>query len=81
VKVMKVTKNQLRRIIKEERAKLQEQSTPTAGMTGMEIEPSIEAIEEILNGLYDDGLTNAELIQLLEGIILDINRGFVGEPT
>lgn len=78
---MKVTKNQLRRIIKEERAKLQEQSTPTAGMTGMEIEPSIEAIEEILNGLYDDGLTNAELIQLLEGIILDINRGFVGEPT
>jgi len=81
VKVMKVTKNQLRRIIKEERAKLQEQSTPTAGMTGMEIEPSIEAIEEILNGLYDDGLTNADLIQLLEGIILDINRGFVGEPT
>tara|TARA_B100001094_G_scaffold297850_1_gene321279 strand:+ start:1607 stop:1843 length:237 start_codon:yes stop_codon:yes gene_type:complete len=78
---MKVTKNQLRRIIKEERAKLQEQSTPTAGMTGMEIEPSIEAIEEILNGLYDDGLTNADLIQLLEGIILDINRGFVGEPT
>ncbi len=81
MKVMKVTKNQLRRIIKEERAKLQEQSTPTAGMTGMEIEPSIEAIEEILNGLYDDGLTNADLIQLLEGIILDINRGFVGEPT
>ena len=78
---MKITKEQLRTIIKEEKAKLQEQSAPTAGTTGMEIEPSIEAIEEILNGLYDDGLTNDDLIKLLEGIITDINRGFVGEPT
>ncbi len=78
---MKITKRQLRRIIKEEKAKLQEQSTPTAGTTGMEIQPSIDAIEEILNGLNDDGLTNADLIKLLEGIILDINRGFVGEPS
>ena len=78
---MKITKRQLRRIIKEEKAKLQEQAAPSAGMTGMEIEPAIEAIEEILNGLYDDGLTNDDLIKLLEGIILDINRGFVGEPT
>ena len=50
-------------------------------MTGMEIQPSIDAIEDILNGLYDDGLTNADLIKLLEDIIVDINRGFVGEPT
>ena len=54
---------------------------PPAETTGMEIEPSIEAIEKILNGLYDDGLTNADLITLLEGIIKDINAGFVGEPT
>lgn len=78
---MKITKKQLQKIIKEEKAKLQEQSATPAGMTGMEIEPSIEAIEKILNGLYDDGLTNADLITLLEGIIKDINAGFVGEPT
>tara|TARA_B100001250_G_scaffold76127_1_gene62366 strand:+ start:340 stop:669 length:330 start_codon:yes stop_codon:yes gene_type:complete len=58
-----------------------EQSTPAAGMTGMEIQPSIDAIEEILNGLYDDGLENPDLIKLLEDIIGDINAGFIGEPT
>ena len=67
---MKISKKQLKRIIKEQ-----------AGMTGMEIQPSIDAIEEILNGLYDDGLENPQLIKLLEDIIGDINAGFVGEPT
>jgi len=78
---MKITKRQLRRIIKEEKAKLQEQSAPSAGMTGMEIQPDIDAIEDILNGLNDDGLTNADLIKLLEDIIENIKAGFVGEPT
>jgi hypothetical protein len=67
---MKITKRQLRRIIREE-----------AQLTGMEIQPSIDAIEDILNGLSDDGLTNADLIKLLEDIIGSINAGFVGEPT
>ena len=61
---MKITKRQLRRIIREQ-----------AGLTGMEIQPSIDAIEEILNGLYDDGLTNDELIRLLEDIIGSIRDG------
>jgi hypothetical protein len=69
-KKMKITKRQLRRIIREE-----------AQLTGMEIQPSIDAIEDILNGLSDDGLTNADLIKLLEDIIGSINAGFVGEPT
>jgi len=67
---MKISKKQLKRIIKEQ-----------AGLTGMEIQPSIDAIEEILNGLYDDGLENKDLIKLLENIIGDINAGFIGEPT
>ena len=67
---MKITKRQLRRIIREQ-----------SGMTGMEIQPSIDAIEDILNGLYDDGLENADLIKMLEDIIESINAGFVGEPT
>ena len=58
-----------------------EQSTPPAGMTGDEIQPSIDAIEDILNGLYDDGLENPQLIQMLEDIIGSIEAGFVGEPT
>ena len=67
---MKITKRQLKRIIREQ-----------AGLTGMEIQPSIDAIEDILNGLYDDGLENPQLIALLEEIIGNIEAGFVGEPT
>ena len=84
---MKITKRQLRRIIQEEKAKLQEQRStlpgppPAEELTGMEIQPSIDAIEDILNGLYDDGLENSDLIKLLEDIIESINAGFVGEPT
>ena len=86
---MKITKRQLRKIIKEEKAKLQEQRSALPGpprpsaeeLTGDEIQPSIDAIEKVLNDLADDGLTNADLIKLLEDIIIDINRGFVGEPS
>ena len=84
---MKITKRQLKKIIQEEKAKLQEKRStlpgppPAEELTGMEIQPSIDAIEKILNDLADDGLTNADLIRLLEEIIVDINEGFVGEPT
>ena len=84
---MKITKRQLRNIIQEERAKLFEQRSalpgppPAEEQTGMEIEPAVEAIEKILNDLVDDGLKNADIIKLLEQIIIDINRGFVGEPS
>tara|TARA_B100000242_G_C42809902_1_gene376577 strand:+ start:9 stop:263 length:255 start_codon:yes stop_codon:yes gene_type:complete len=84
---MKITKRQLKRIIQEEKAKLQEKRStlpgppPAQELTGMEIQPSIDAIEKVLNDLADDGLTNADLIRLLEEIIGDINSGFVGEPT
>ncbi len=84
---MKITKRQLKTIIQEEKAKLLEQRStlpgppPAEELTGMEIQPSIDAIEKVLNDLADDGLTNADLIRLLEDIIVDINSGFVGEPT
>ena len=84
---MKITKRQLRKIIKEERAKLQVKRSalpgppPAEELTGMEIQPSIDAIEKILNDLSDDGLTNDDLIRLLEDIIGSIRDGFVGEPT
>ena len=72
---MKITKRQLRKIIKEQ---LQEQATPVSGARQAE---AVEQIEAILNELFDDGVDNAGLITLLEGIIRDIGRGFVGQPT
>ena len=92
---MKITKRQLRRIIKEAITTVSDeefdkitmpgykgpQPMPAPGTTGDEIQPSIDAIEEILNGLYEDGLENPDLIKLLEDIIGSINAGFVGEPT
>lgn len=72
---MKISKRQLKRIIREERAKLNE--------APMDVRPqqAQEQIEEILNGLYDAGTNNAGLIQMLEALIADINNGFIGEPT
>ena len=72
---MKITKRQLRKIIKEQ---LQEQAPPVSAARQAE---AVEQIEAILNELFDDGVNNAGLITLLEGIIRDIGRGFVGEPT
>ena len=42
---------------------------------------AVEQIEAILNELFDDGVSNAGLITLLEGIIRDIGRGYVGAPS
>ena len=72
---MKITKRQLKRIIREEKQKLAENILSPRGQQAQ------EQIEEILNGLWDDGVDNAGLIQLLEALIADINNGFIGEPT
>ena len=74
-KQMKITKRQLRRIIKEEKAKLCE--APLLANT----DEATEQIEAILNDLYDQGVDNRGLIEILEQIIGDIQNGFVGEPT
>ena len=75
---MRITEKQLRRIIKEEKAKLQELAPPVSAARQAE---AVEQIEAILNELFDDGVNNAGLITLLEGIIRDIGRGYVGQPT
>ena len=70
---MKITKKQLRRIIKEEKAKLVE------APLNVDTTPAVNQIEEILNGLSDQGVDNRGLYNLLEGIASDIRNGFVGE--
>jgi len=69
---MKITKRQLRRIIKEE--------AQYAG--NLEDVAAAQAeIENILNSLWNGGVENEGLIALLNNIIKDINSGFVGEPS
>ena len=43
-------------------------------------ERAVDHIEVVLNHLNDFGFKNEELKSLLEQIIVDIDRGFVGEP-
>jgi len=69
---MKVTKRQLRRIIKEE--------TQYTGDL-RDVESASQEIEGILNKLWDVGVDNNGLKALLNNIIKDIDSGFVGEPT
>ena len=74
---MKITKRQLRKIIKEERAKIQEQARRPSEAR---IADAIANIEVIMNRLVDEGLDNAGLHAMLDQIKIDIDRGFVGEP-
>jgi len=92
---MKISKRQLKRIIKEEQDKQKEidrhfakslQSDldalkkPHSG--NLEDVAAAQAeIENILNSLWNGGVENDGLIALLNNIIKDINDGFVGEPT
>jgi len=69
---VKVTKRQLRQIVKEE--------VQYAGNLE-DVAAASAAIEEILNDLWDLGVQNDGLKALLNNIIDDIDRGFVGEPT
>ena len=71
---MKITKRQLRRIIREEKARLLVEAPLNVDTT-----PAVDQIEEILNGLSDQGVDNRGLYDLLEGIASDIRNGFVGE--
>ena len=68
---MKITKRQLIKIIKEAQYSGDVQDVANAQ----------EQIEEILNALWDKGVDNDGLKALLNNIITDIDRGFVGEPT
>ena len=69
---MKINKRQLRKIVKEE--------MQYAGSL-QDVSDAQDAIEVILNDLYNKGVENDGLKALLNNIIRDIDAGFVGEPT
>ena len=49
--------------------------------SGARTAEAVNQIERILNDLYDDGVDNATLVTLLKQIIVDIGRGYVGQPS
>lgn len=51
---MKISKRQLRRIIKEEKAKLQEIDPNGAGMQGVDLSAGVFSTDYIYNMFYDD---------------------------
>jgi len=73
---MKITKRQLRRIIKEEKRKLHEAIDPRIDEV-----PFVRTMEQALNDLFDEGATNEDLIDVCKQLIHDIEQGFIGEPS
>ncbi len=72
---MKITKRQLRKIIKEQT----QYGSPEYDRL---LDTAQDQIEEIINGLYDKGIEeDQELIAVLQRVIEDIKRGFVGAPS
>ena len=69
---MKLTKKQLKKIIKEELDAATENSR---------IEDAVARIEKELNVLWNNGVTNEELISILETMTGHVKSGFIGEPT
>ncbi len=71
----RVTKRQLRRIIKEQT----QYGSPEYDRL---LDTAQDQIEEIINGLYDKGIEeDQELVGVLQRVIKDIERGFVGAPS
>jgi len=83
---VKITKTQLIKMIREELTP-GEQGIATAKQDAhrqqadYSSEAAAERIEKELNALWDDGVTNEELISILEKMIGHIKSGFIGEPT
>ena len=69
---MKLTKKQLKKIIKEQLGAATENSR---------IEDAVARIEKELNVLWNNGVTNEELISILETMTGHVKSGFIGEPT
>lgn len=71
---MKITKRQLRRIIREEI----EPGSPGDVARGI----AMEIIEDTLNTLYqEEGFENDDLRNILLQLLKNIDNGFVGEPV
>ena len=111
---MKISRKELQRVIREEKARLRREDTRSAsrktkwvsGDAGKksranrlrrfdeqssaketypgaieDVVAAQEQIEVILNDLYDKGVNNDGLLALLQEIMTDVEKGFVGAPS
>ena len=75
---MKITKRQLRRIIKEEKAKLAEEISYT--IPGMDSTPHVRKIGQVLQDLADGyNVSQEELVLVLQGLIANVEDGYYHE--
>tara|TARA_B100001094_G_scaffold262634_1_gene263840 strand:+ start:5840 stop:6058 length:219 start_codon:yes stop_codon:yes gene_type:complete len=72
---MKITKRQLRKLV------LEAQSTEATYVSPDVVSKYMREIEAKLNELSDMGMTNDQLVIIMEEITQDIRDGFVGEST
>ncbi len=74
---MKITKRQLRQLIREEKQRLLSESHPNPYAK----EIAIEVMEDTLNNLWQEGFGNEDLIEVLDQLKLHVQQGFIGEPA
>ena len=74
---MKVTKRQLRRIIKEEKRKLVEEIDYT--IPNMDSTPYVRKMGQVLQDLADQNASQEELVLVLQGLIDNVKSGWYHE--
>ena len=74
---MKITKRQLRRIIKEEKRKLVEEIDYT--IPDMDSTPYARKMGQVLQDLADQNASPEELVLVLQGLIDNVNDGYYHE--
>ena len=74
---MKITKRQLRRIIKEEKRKLVEEIDYT--IPNMDSTPYVRKMGQVLQDLADQNASQEELVLVLQGLIDNVKSGWYHE--
>jgi hypothetical protein len=84
---MKISKRQLRQIVERIGGGGRYSENPASSQSISENtnpaarEIAVEVMEDTLNNLWQEGFDNADLIAILEQLKLDVERGFIGEPS
>ena len=80
---MKVTKSQLKRIIKETNGDDYDPAAEgeKAAMLDVLREEAYQNIEDILNSLWDEGVSQADIEAMVVRLLRETQGGFIGEPT
>tara|TARA_E500000331_G_scaffold351334_1_gene397801 strand:- start:2564 stop:2791 length:228 start_codon:yes stop_codon:yes gene_type:complete len=74
---MKITKRQLKRIIREEKQKLAEEISYT--IPGMDSTPYARKMGQVLQDLADQNASQEEIVLVLQGLIDNVNDGYYHE--